>query len=367
MNIVELIKNQLTGEVISKLGSLIGESEDKTQSAVGAAVPSLLSALATLATGGGVDKLISALTKVDPSSEGNISSLIPAGQQQANAWLEKGISILNSLLGSGTLAAIIGALVKHSGIGQVSAKNLLGYLVPLVLSIIAGQFGGKRPTAQDLTGLFAEQKSNIANSLPRGLSLADIPGLTSSGPATRPGSAAPETGGLPKWLLPLLGLILLGLLGWYLLRSGPPTPVEVTKSAPGAPGAPKAAPATPPASKPVEETAKEALPDATKYSTDLTNVYSLLTETLSGVKDVPTAEAALPKLREINGKVDSMASFWDKLPEAGKATITKITINNLCDLKELVNKVLSIEGVGDILRPILDAILKGLTKLGGTP
>src|SRR5208337_1174494 len=66
MNIVDVIKSQLSGEVIAKLSSLVGESEDKTKAAVvGAAVPGLLSVLASLATSGGADKLINALKQVD--------------------------------------------------------------------------------------------------------------------------------------------------------------------------------------------------------------------------------------------------------------------------------------------------------------
>ena len=43
MNIVDVIKSQLTGDVLGKLSSLVGESEDKTRTAVerGRAGPAL--------------------------------------------------------------------------------------------------------------------------------------------------------------------------------------------------------------------------------------------------------------------------------------------------------------------------------------
>ena len=65
MNIVDVIKSQLSGEVLAKLSSLVGENEDKTKAAVGAAVPGLLSVLSSLATSGGADTLINALKQVD--------------------------------------------------------------------------------------------------------------------------------------------------------------------------------------------------------------------------------------------------------------------------------------------------------------
>ena len=55
MNLVELIKDQLSSGVIKHLSSQIDASEGATRSAVAAAVPALLSALSGLASGGGAD------------------------------------------------------------------------------------------------------------------------------------------------------------------------------------------------------------------------------------------------------------------------------------------------------------------------
>src|SRR4051794_2966349 len=77
MNIVDLIKGQLNDDVLGKLGSLIGESEDKTKAAAGAAVPGLLAILAQLAsTGGGAEKLINSLRQVDTDSHGGFGDVL---------------------------------------------------------------------------------------------------------------------------------------------------------------------------------------------------------------------------------------------------------------------------------------------------
>src|SRR5208283_1217287 len=95
MNIVDVIKSQLSGEVIAKLSSLVGESEDKTKAAVvGAAVPGLLSVLASLATSGGADKLINALKQVDTGTGGGFGDVLSG---QAGQVAEKGGSLLNIL------------------------------------------------------------------------------------------------------------------------------------------------------------------------------------------------------------------------------------------------------------------------------
>ena len=66
MNLVELIKDQLSSSVTKHLSSQIDASEGATRSAVAAAVPALLSALSGLASGGGAgtQKLVSASSRL---------------------------------------------------------------------------------------------------------------------------------------------------------------------------------------------------------------------------------------------------------------------------------------------------------------
>lgn len=99
MNIVDVIKNQLGGEILGKLSSVVGESEDKTKTAVSAAVPGLLAILAQLtSSGSGADKVINALKQVDTGPSGGLGDILSGGQ--SGAVLEKGGSLLNILLGS---------------------------------------------------------------------------------------------------------------------------------------------------------------------------------------------------------------------------------------------------------------------------
>lgn len=66
MSIVDLIKNQLSGEVLDKLSAAIGESPEKTRAASNAAVPSILSMLTNSALSGkGLEGLLSALRDFD--------------------------------------------------------------------------------------------------------------------------------------------------------------------------------------------------------------------------------------------------------------------------------------------------------------
>jgi hypothetical protein len=370
MNIVDVIKSQLGGEVLGKLSSLIGESEDKTRTAVDAAVPALLSSLAGLAsTGGGAEKLINALRQVDQAPQGGGLGDVLSNSGQAGAWLEKGGSLLSVLLGSAALPTIISIVGKFAGLAAGPLKNLLGYLAPIILASIAKQMGGAL-TPQRLTSFFAEQKSNIARAVPAGFSLADLPSIgTPSAPSRPVAASAAVSSGLPSWLLPLVGLALLaGLAYWFL--SGPaeqpapapapagPAPTVAQREAMAIRNAPPAAKEAPP----VVKEAMAALPDPAKLSTDLGSLFTHATEYLTGVKDAATANAALPKLKDLDTQADGYKALWDKLPDAAKASVAKVVSDHLGALKELAGKVLAIGGVGDILRPVLDALIAKLTE-----
>ena len=69
MNIIELIKDQISGEVLKKLSSLLGVEPDTLSKLLAGGVPALLAALSGLASApGGADKMISALKSTQPGS-----------------------------------------------------------------------------------------------------------------------------------------------------------------------------------------------------------------------------------------------------------------------------------------------------------
>jgi len=381
MNIIDLIKSQIGPEVLDRLSSVIGESEDKTKTALSAAVPGFLSILANLtSSSSGSDKVINALKQVDTGPSGGLGDILSGGN--AGPVLEKGGSLLNILLGASALPAILNILSKFAGIAAGPAKNLLSLLAPFILSTIAKQFSGKALTSQSLTSFFTEQKGNIASAMPAGLSFADIPGLgtTHSTTAPRPAlaPATTEGSGMPGWLLPLVGLALLGLLAWYFMsgqqavEEKPTTKTEVVKQH----TAPETKPVmteTKPAmtetkpvmteTKPEMSTIDVTVPDPVKISTDLGGIYTTLTDLLAGIKDGPTSEAAVSRLTDMTPKIDSLQDLWNKLPDLGKGTVAKITTEHLAKLKDLIASVLSTAGV-DVarLKPILDTIVDKLAS-----
>jgi len=364
MNLVDLVKSQLTPDLLGKLAGQVGASESQTKSAVGAAVPALLSALAgSTSQAGGAQKLLSAMTGL-----GSMSDML------SGAALDKGTGLLGSLFGGSTLSGIVSTLAKFSGLGGDSTSKLLGYLMPMVLGGIMSSFKGKTPDASGLLNLFSENKSAIANAIPSGLSLANIPGLTNSsepvrtttGTTGRPAGRAVETvrDAEPsplKYLLPLLGLAAaLGGL-WWFFNQAPADKAPVVK-APAVKAPAVAAPQVPEVAMP---SIPEVPAEAVKLGSDLSGWFTSLNDSLGGIKDVATAEAVLPKLKDAVSQLDSAKSVFDTLPAAGKSSVLSIVTSNLGSIKDLIAKVASIPGVGTLVKPFTDPILKTLTAMGG--
>jgi hypothetical protein len=333
MDLVEQIKNQLANGSLAQLSSLIGASEGETRSAVGAAVPAVLSALSGMASGEGAQKITSALSRFDTGSLGQVSRMLSA---QPGDVLEQGNGIVQALFGRSTVSGIVGALSRFAGIGSGSGQKLLGYLMPIVLGAIAGRLTGKGVNPQGLASLLADQKANIANAVPSGFSLADVPGVAATRETARAvGQTAQQTAtDIWKWVLPAIGVVaLVALIGWYF--SGRTT-------------APK-------------------VPDLAQVSGDLTGSFKSLTESLTGIKDAASAEAALPKLKELDGKLDGMKALVDKLPDAEKGKVADLIKGSFGKLEDQFAKLLWVPGVGDKVKSTVDGIMGKLSALGGMP
>jgi hypothetical protein len=361
MNLVELIKDQLSSGVIKHLSSQIDASEGATRSAVAAAVPALLSALSGLASGGGAgsQKLVSAL---EPFGAASIDSLVNKMSNHPGSVLEQGAGILSSLFGNNTITGIVNTLSRFASIAPGATQKLLGYVTPLVLGAIASKFTGKSINAQDLASLFADQRASIAGAMPAGFSMSDVPGLATAARAVRSAARGVEakSHSLMRFVLPLAGIAVLAALLWMFLptRSNPVPQVEN-------PAVVTRAQSPDIARAPVMESAKPLDPDVSNLKAELTDTFRKLTETLSSVKDSQSAETALPALQELEGKLDVVKTSMKDLGAAGKATISTLVKATEVKLRELIEKVLAIPGVGEKIKAVADSIKTKLTDLSG--
>ena len=185
MDLVSLIMKFLTPDMIGRLASALGLDRNSASTAVEAAVPGLLAALAGVATKpGGPQKLVDAAKQQTSTLDKFASMLGTSGQ---SSLIERGSQMITSLLGSRDQNALANALGQYSGLGSAAGGSLLGALAPVVMGTIARQQGAL--SAGSIANLFASQKDNIANALPSGFGKM----LSSTGLLDTLGDAARKT------------------------------------------------------------------------------------------------------------------------------------------------------------------------------
>jgi hypothetical protein len=377
MNLVDLIAGQLSsGDVLGKLGGLIGANEAQTKSATSAAVPAMLEVFSKLAASkSGADSLAKAMGGLDLGMLGNLAGAL--GGSQASGLGSLGGNLLGSLLGGGNnLQSLVGALASFAGMKPGIMKTLLTYMAPIVLGMIAKQFTGK-PDAAGISRLFSEQSANIRGAMPKGFSLPDLAlGAVSGGrpsePARSHGPAhAEEKAGLPGWLLPLLVLGALGI-GWYLWNEGQKKKAgndavavreDVVKQGPLVVDRTDVIERE---GKKLVETVTETIaidPRFLEAGKVAGGLFTGLTKALGGVTDEASAKAALPELEKFGPMLTMLEDEADKLPADEQPAFAKVIADNVGLLAKLVEKVMAIPGVKDVLGPVVAPMIETLTKM----
>jgi len=175
INLLELVKNQLSPSLIEKAAALLKESPEAIQSGLLGSSGALLSGLSSKLS--------------DPSSASQIfdnlgsgDGLASIGQQLAGGnetveFLSAGADKAKALLGDNT-DKIMSAISSSSGLRPESASSLLGMAAPLVTGVLAKQKeAGMNLSA--MTDLMSSQASSFSGMLPSGLDLPNLGGIAS--------------------------------------------------------------------------------------------------------------------------------------------------------------------------------------------
>lgn len=221
-NLLELINENITGDVISTLSGFLGESPKNTTSALSNAIPSILAGLVNKsADSQGASTLFNLLSQGGHDS-GILQDLVGsfAGGEGTNKLLSTGATLLSSIFGQ-KAEGVANLVANASNISKSSSTSLLGLLAPLVMGVL-----GKTVKAQGITSaaglasLLAGQSGFLKNFLPAGLSgILGLAGLGELGknPAAATIAMEDSSGGFGKFL-PWLLLPAILALGWGLLK-----------------------------------------------------------------------------------------------------------------------------------------------------
>ena len=353
-NLVSLVMQFLTPDMIGRIASALGIDRTSAQTAIGAGVPGLLAGLCGVAAQpGGAQKLVDA-ARQQTSALGNFASMI--GGANRSSLIEKGSQMLSSLLGGREQTALADAVGKYAGLGQSASGSLLGMLAPVVMGTISKEQGTRSLDASGIASLLASQKDNIAAALPSGFSnlLGGTGLLDSLGGVARTATAAAgqtarvttsaaraigDTGqraagaAALNWLYWLIPLLAIAAALIYLLAR--PTEQVVQQGV---------------------STTQSLTVGGLDIGKQVTDSITNLRTTLAGITDASSARAALPKLQEATAQIDKVDALLGQLSPEQRKVLAGMVTPLIPSLNQLFDKVLAIPGVAELLKPTIDAL-----------
>jgi hypothetical protein len=364
INLVSLVMQFLTPDMIGRIASALGLDRNNTQTAIGAAIPGLLAGLSGVAVQpGGAQKLADA-ARQQTGTLGNFASTIGTGTK--TSLIEKGSQMLSSLLGGKDQTALAGAIGKYAGLGQGASGSLLGMLAPVVMGTIAQQQGTGSLDAGGIASLLSSQQDSIAAALPSGFAnllggtglldslggaarTATVAGSEAARAATTAARTIGDTGQRAAgaaasvslnwlyWLIPLLA-IAAGLI-YFFTR---PTEQVVQQGV---------------------TTAQSLTVGGLDIGRQVTDSITNLRTTLGGITDAASAQAALPKLQEVTAQIDKVNGVVGQLSAEQRRALAGLVSPMMLTLNQLFDKVLAIPGVSEVLKPTIDALRAKLAVL----
>jgi len=394
-NLVSSVMQCLTPDLVAKIARTLGIDPDLAQKVVAAAVPAILASFGGLAAKpAGAQQLSNALEQQHPDMLAHITDAIGGSDQRAIA--DTGSGLLSSLLGGGGLNALVSAVSTHAGVDQNSGKSILGLLAPMVVGALGEQQRSGALDADGIADLLSSQKDQIAAVMPSGLAnilgargmlgavdgglrrgaesaaaatgsataaARRVAGATSDAAGRAAGAAsdaaanagqvayaaarAPRT---PTWPFWILGLVVLGGIGWYFLGDREQQKlVEQTRGL---------------INSASQETADKFMtPNAADLSADLKSSVDNVRSTLQGINDPNSARVALPKLKEATDKLDRINNLAAQLPPGPRKELAAVVGSSMPALNQLCDRVLSNPHVGVMAKPTIDALRAQLQSL----
>ena len=233
LNIMEMVKQAATKQIMGKLGGLLGTDEKKTSSVFESAAGAILGGLMKKgSTAKGAQDIFEMTKDNDGSTLDKLGDLLGDGDA-TEKYQKQGAGILDGILGS-SQAGILGTLAKALGLDEGMIGKLMMMVAPMVMGVIGKHLKSKALDAVGLGNLLGEQKqhaskwgmpASLTSSLGFGDALGNLSNVGSSvanaandagqavtGAANDAAAGAAKAGGgLMKMLLPLL---VIGALIW---------------------------------------------------------------------------------------------------------------------------------------------------------
>jgi hypothetical protein len=362
---MDMVKGAISDQVMGQLGGMLGmEDQKKTSSAFETVTQSILGGLINKSSSQeGAKQVFDMTQNADPGILDKLGDILGGGGQQVEAVQNAGSGMLEGILGGGGQSTMIQTLSKFLGLDKSIIGKLLTMAAPFLLGAIAKHVKSAGLDALGLSSLLGEQKQHLAAAMPSGLSNdlgfgnllsgAGNVGQSAANAATNAANevrnAAPTggSGGVMKWLIPLVGLIALGYLALQFLGGGA---AEQGKD--------------------LVDQGKGAIAGAADglefkgldlgvlgdTGTKLQEGFGSITDGFAGLKDSGEdgANKLVGTINDFSGSIDGM-NLGD-LPETGKSVASTMIGKFVETVKSLLGG--QSESVQGILKPAIDLLME---------
>jgi hypothetical protein len=329
MSILSSIMNMVTPVIVDRIAASLGINSTIARTAINLALPAILGAFASKAsTPAGANQLFQSVSNADPGLFNSLDRTLSGSDK--DQFVNAGMSSLNGLLGNGVVNSLLNTVGSKAGLSGSAASMLLPVVGQMAMSGLAKSAAGK--DASGLASMLAQEAGSFTSQ-----SAAAPQSSSYEAPA------APDSTGMLKWLIPVLAL---GALGWWFMgnqTAQQPVPATTTSEQAPASGA--------------------LVVEGVDVTQQLTTAMSGITTSLGTVTNAATAEAALPKLLDAAKAVDAVSGVSAKFSAEQKTAVGTLLGGLLPAAKTAAEQALAKEGVGTILKPVVDGIFAKLDAM----
>lgn len=171
-SIIQLLISQMTGGAVGKISDQLGIDEQKTQQAIGMALPVIIGALnRNTNSSEGAQSLVGALQRDhDGSILDNVSQAVTKEET-----LKDGRAILGHVLGD-RLDGVSASVSRATGLDQDQVAQIFALLAPVVLGALGQMQRKKNLDAQGVSSLLQEERSTVEKTTSGLTELLDLDG-----------------------------------------------------------------------------------------------------------------------------------------------------------------------------------------------
>jgi len=350
MSIVSMITNAITPTIADQVGKKFGLSGAQVQMGLKAVIPTILAAILGKAQSGAGANAFSNL--LSHQASGQFDNIAANVARDTGALSANGLNALKELLGDGATDQLTSKLGSFANLTGQNAGQLLGVGSATVMGALGKLSKDKGIDAANVLNHLAREKDDIARAIPADLAksltgtglLDGVPDTLAEARTTASVSAKKAAQSVHErrswWPWVAAAVAVLAAFAFLPNFFAEDEPAEISN---------------------VELTS--APTDVDTFTKALNDDLGTLSETLGGISDPESAEAALPALRDIESQISALGSQFGALPEEAQSTVSDLVSSAMPQVTQTIESLLSDGSIGNVVKPVFDGIVASLNNL----